>query len=238
MRLDAAPLLLLPGHMCDARLWSTADLPGADLPGKVAYADLTRDDRIAAMAARVLGRAPERFVAMGLSMGGIVALEIARIAPERLAGLVLIDTNAQADLPERSAARIAHQQSVRDGRLRDIVGEEMKPAYLAAENRGRRDILDLLMAMADDLGADVFIRQSEAIRTRPDARAVLGGILCRTLVTCGAEDRLCPPEWHRDMTGAIPGATLHVIDGAGHMPPLEQPERFSHVVTTWLAERA
>ena len=190
------------------------------------------------MASRVLAEAPPRFIAAGLSMGGIVALGIARVAPERLAGLVLIDTNAGADLPERAAARLVHQQGVRDGSLRDIVGEEMKPAYLAVENRGRRDLLDLLMAMAEDLGAGVFLRQSEAIRTRPDARAVLGCIACPTLVMCGAEDRLCPPEWHRDMLGAIPGARLEVIDGAGHLPPLEQPARFSAIVTTWLAERA
>lgn len=223
------PLLLLPGHMCDTRLWSWATLPG-----DVMHADLTRDDTIVAMASRVLADAPPRFVAAGLSMGGIVALEIARVAPERLAGLVLIDTNARADLPERSAARIAHQQGVRDGHLKDIVGEEMKPAYLATANRERRDILDLLMAMAENLGPDVFIRQSEAIRTRPDARAVLGGITCRTLVMCGAEDRLCPPQWHREIASAIPGAALEVIDGAGHLPPLEQPECFSQLVHDWL----
>jgi len=227
------PLLLLPGHMCDARLWSAATFHRS-----VLHADLTSDDTIAAMASRVLAEAPERFVAAGLSMGGIVALEIARTAPKRLAGLVLIDTNASADLPERSAARVAHQQGVRDGHLHDIVGEEMKPTYLAAENRERRDILDLLMAMAEDLGPDVFIRQSEAIRTRPDARMVLGGIACPTLVLCGAEDRLCPPEWHRVMASAIPGAAIEVINGAGHLPPLERPERFSCILAAWFADRA
>lgn len=231
--MPAEPLLLLPGHMCDARLWSAATIPD-----QFFHADLTHDDRIAGMAARALTEGPPRFIAAGLSMGGIVALEIARAAPERLAGLVLIDTNAGADLPERAAARLAHQQGVRDGHLRDIVGEEMKPAYLAAKNRGRQDLLDLLMAMAEDLGAGVFLRQSEAIRTRPDAHAVLGAIACPTLVMCGAEDRLCPPEWHRDMADAIPGARLEVIDGAGHLPPLEQPALFSNLLVTWLAERA
>lgn len=220
--------LLLPGHMCDARLWLWATLPHPAI-----HADLTRDDRIGAMAARVLADAPPRFVAAGLSMGGIVALEIARTAPDRLAGLVLIDTNAGADLPERAAARLAHQGRVLGGALREIVGEEMKPAYLAAENRERRDILDLVMAMAEDLGPDVFVRQSEAIRTRPDARGALIGIMCPTLIMCGADDRLCPPEWHRDMAAAIRGAELHVIDGSGHLPPLEQPERFSHFLGAW-----
>lgn len=119
------------------------------------------------------------------------------------------------------------------GALREIMAREMKPAYLAAQNRERRDILDLVMAMAEDLGTDVFVRQSEAIRTRSDARVVLAGIACPTLVICGAEDRLCPPEWHREMAAAIPGAKLEIIDGSGHLPPLEQPIQFSQVLGAW-----
>lgn len=227
--LNSPPLLLMPGHMCDERLWSTTTF-GTE----IVHADLTRDDSIAAMARRTLANAPPRFVAAGLSMGGIVALEIVRTAPGRVAGLVLIDTNASADLPERSAARIAQQQGVRDGYLREIVGEELKPAYLAEENRDRRDVLDLLMAMAVDIGPDVFCRQSEAIRLRPDASDVLPRVRCPTLILCGAEDSLCPPAWHRDMAARVPGARLEIVEASGHLPPLEQPERFSHILDDWL----
>lgn len=227
------PRLMLPGHMCDARLWSLAAMDGDCVDG-----DLTRDDSIAAMAQRVLAAAPTRFVAIGFSMGGIVALEIARVAPDRLAGVVLSDTNAGADLPERSAARLAQQAEVRGGGLRRVVGEELKPAYLAPENCARQDILDLVMAMAVDLGADVFARQSEALRLRPDATAVLPGIACPVLVLCGADDPLCPPAWHREMAATIPHARLAVVAGAGHLLPLEQPDAFAALIDTWRDQHA
>jgi pimeloyl-ACP methyl ester carboxylesterase len=130
--------------------------------------------------------------------------------------------------------RRAQQAKVQKGFLAEIVRDELKPAYLAPENRDRRDILDLTFGMAMDLGADVFMLQSEALLTRADYRPTLSLIRCPSLVMCGAEDPVCLPEWHREISDAIPYAELHLIEGAGHLPPLEQPQRFSQRILGWL----
>ena len=226
---DATPVLLA-GNMCDARLW-TAEVRAA-LPGAV-DADLARDDTIEVMARRALDAAEGAVLPVGFSMGGIVALAMARLAPKRIAGLVLLDTNPGADLPERATVRPRQQADVRAGALERVVVEELKPNYLATANRGNVAFLALLRDMALALGPDVFVRQSEALRTRPDQRDVLPALAVPVLLACGAEDALCPPEWHRAMAATTCDATLEVIEGAGHMLPLEQPQRLAALIRRW-----
>lgn len=227
--IGATPVLL-PGNMCDARLW-TAEVRAA-LPGAV-DADLSRDETIDAMAARALAQVEGPLLPVGFSMGGIVALAMARLAPERIAGLALIDTNPSADLLERAAVRPRQQADVRRGELERVVVEELKPNYLARANRGDVALLALLRDMALTLGADVFVRQSEALRTRPDQRGVLATLAVPVLIACGAEDDLCPPAWHEAMAADARSATLHVVGGAGHMLPLEQPGRLAAILEQW-----
>ena len=223
-------LLLLPGHMCDARLWRYIDCGSRPLH----HADLTQDDRVECMAMRVLQGAPDRFVAVGFSMGGIVAMHLAAPAAERLVGLVLLDTNAEADLPERALARRRQQARARAGALREVVANELKPNYLSPINRGRADILELTMSMAIDLGPDVFIRQSEALRQRSDARPLLRHISVPTLVACGADDQLCSPDRHREVAAALPNAEFAVVALAGHLLPLERPADLSALLRGFL----
>lgn len=224
--------LLIPGNMCDARLWTQG--VRAALPGAV-DADTTRDDTIAAMAARALAQVTGPILPVGFSMGAIVVLEMARQAPERLAGLVLLDANPAADLPDRAAVRPRQQADVRRGRLEAVVVGELKPRYLARANRGDRVLLDLLRAMALDLGPDVFVAQSEALRTRADLRHVLPVLDVPVLVSCGAEDALCPPAWHQAMADSARRATLHIAADAGHMLPLERPDYLADIITDWKA---
>jgi pimeloyl-ACP methyl ester carboxylesterase len=226
---QATPVLLA-GNMCDARLW-TLDTR-AVLPGAV-DADLTQDDTIAAMAERALAAAEGPLLPVGFSMGGIVALAMAERAPERMAGLVLLDTNASADLPERAAARPRQQADVRAGALERVVVEELKPNYLAVANRADAALLARLRDMALALGPDVFVRQSEALRTRPDLRRVLPSLDAPVLLMCGEEDRLCPPEWHQALAADARAATLHVVPRAGHMLPLEQPAVLAAMLSSW-----
>jgi len=212
--------VLIPGNMCDARLW-TRDVRDA-LPGAV-DADTARDATVAGMAARALAAAQGPLVPVGFSMGAIVALEMARQAPGRVAGAVLIGLNAGPDLPERSARRPAQQAVVLRGGLERVLVEELKPNYLAARNRGDRALLALLRDMGLALGADVFVQQSEALRTRPDLVPALAALDAPVALLCGAEDALCPPAWHRRWLALAPRATLTVVEGAGHMLPLEAP---------------
>lgn len=227
----SAPTLLLPGNMCDARLWG--GLCGVD----GVHADFSRDDSIEKMAQRLLFEHQGPLIPVGFSIGGIVALEMARQAPERIVGLILSDTNAGADLPERAALRPVQQYRVRNGDLATIVADELKPAYLAAQNRDDEEMKALLFDMAMDLGDEVFIRQSEALRTRADLGPVLDHFAGPVLFLCGAEDALCPPEWHHAMAARCNDAEIHIVAGAGHLLPLEQPKQFSAIVSDWLTRK-
>jgi pimeloyl-ACP methyl ester carboxylesterase len=178
-------------------------------------------------------------VAIGFSMGAIVAAEMASRKPSHIAALALVAFNASGDLPERAAARPRQQEGVRQGRLAEIVADELKPNYLADASRGDADLLQTIMSMALRLGPETFVTQSEALRLRRDLRPVLSRLGMPVMLACGSEDRLCPPEWHREWTRAIgPNARCTVINGAGHLLPLEQPQALADALIGWLAEEA
>jgi pimeloyl-ACP methyl ester carboxylesterase len=224
-------LIFIPGNMCDARVWHAV----SDLPGWIRVdAPPLGQASIAAMATAVLAKLHGPIMPVGFSMGGIVALEMARQAPERVKAMVLIDTNAGADLPERAALRPIQQARVQNGELATIVADELKPAYLAAANRNNAPLKQLLFDMAMDLGEDIFMAQSEALRTRDDLGPVFDTFAGPVAVMCGAEDRLCPPEWHEAMARRAKDAQLTIIPDAGHMLPLEQPGAFSAALISWL----
>ena len=219
--------------MCDARLW-TPEVRDA-LTGAV-DADLTHDESIVAMATRALASFAGQLLPVGFSMGAIVAIEMAVQAPDRIVGLAVAGYNATADLPERAAHRPVQQAEVRAGGLERVLVEELKPNYLAARNRGNIELLDLLRAMGMNLGADVFVRQSEALRLRPDRREAIAALDVPVLYMCGAEDTLCPPAWHRDWAERTHHSQFEEIAGAGHMLPLEAPREFAITLSDWLIE--
>ena len=228
------PLVLLPGLMFDARLFApqVAAL-SAEMP--VTVADIGGHDTMAALAAAVLADAPPVFALGGLSMGGIVAMEVLRQAPERVAKLALMDTNALVEAPEMQARRGPQMDKARAGQLEQVMREEMKPNYLT-EGPQRAAILDLCMDMAMDLGADVFVRQSMALRERPDQCDTLRGVRVPTLVLCGRDDRLCPVARHELMHALVSDSVLEIIEGAGHLPTLEQPEQTTVALHRWMED--
>ncbi|QXT38190.1 alpha/beta fold hydrolase [Gymnodinialimonas ceratoperidinii] len=228
----ALPLLLIPGMMCDARLFAP-QIAAFSSHRSVMVANLTGQETIAGFAEDILENAPPRFALAGLSMGGIVAMEIMARAPERVSHLALLDTNPLAEPLERARARLPQIEAVQAGGLRRIMRDEMKPNYLADGPRVG-EILDLCMEMAEALGAEAFVQQSCALATRPDQMETLAQIAVPTLVLCGSEDGLCPPERHRLMRDTIPGAHLDIIEGAGHLPTLEQPDRTNAALASWL----
>lgn len=226
------PLLLLPGMMCDARLFApqvaqfSADRPVmvAPLTGQASFRDLS---------AAILKHAPLRFALAGLSMGGIAAMEIVREAPERVTRLALIDTNPLADSASQTSLRESQIERVSNGNLHEVMRDEMKPNYLS-KGPGREAILELCMSMAGRLGPDVFIQQSRALQQRPDQCDTLRSVAVPTLILCGEDDALCPIERHELMRDLVTGATLAVIPGAGHLPTLEQPELTNRELELWL----
>lgn len=227
------PLVLLPGMMCDARLWGPQ--MGALGRRAVLHATLTEHDTVQALAVAVLAAAPPRFALAGLSMGGIVAMEVLRQAPARVDRLALLDTNPRAELPQVKAAREPQIAAVKSGRLREVMRDELKPNYLV-ESPEKPAILDLCMDMAVDLGAEVFVRQSRALAHRPDQTGTLASWHGPALVLMGAEDRLCPRDRHEQMHALMPQSTLVIVEDAGHLPTLEQPERTTAALIRWLED--
>lgn len=229
----AEPLVLLPGMMCDARLfWPQIRALGRDRA--VMVAPITGASSMGALAQAVLDAAPRRFALAGLSMGGIVAMECLRRAPDRVSRIALLDTNCLAEAPQVAAAREPQIVAAQCGRLADVMREEMKPRYLAP-GPGRVEVMRLVMEMALDLGPQVFIAQSRALQRRPDQEATLRRARLPALVLCGEHDALCPVQRHEFMAGLIPGADLVVVPDAGHLPTLEQPEAVTAALHSWLA---
>ena len=194
---------------------------------------MTGHDTIEALAQDVLDNSPPRFALAGLSMGGILAMEVIRRAPDRVTHLALLDTNPKAEMPEVQARRLPQIDRAKQGRLREVMVEEMKPNYLV-DGPNRAAILDLCLHMAQDLGPEVFISQSRALAARPDQQDTLKSIDVPTLVLCGRADSLCPLSRHELMKDLIPGSRLVIIEEAGHLPVLEQPETTNEALKAWL----
>src|SRR5580704_15765607 len=177
------PLVLLPGLLCDAALWAPQVAALSDIADP-SVADLSRDDSLAGMARRVLSAAPARFALAGLSMGGYVAQEIMRRSPERVTRLALLDTSARADTLERAAQRRGFIELAHKGQFKGIQ-PRMLPVYLHPDHLQDKAITDAVLAMAERIGKDAFLRQQQAIMNRPDGREDLKRIAVPTLVLCG-----------------------------------------------------
>lgn len=228
-------LLLLPGLLCDARLWRDQVAALRDA-AECRVADLTRDDSLDAMVDRAVRDMPERFAVCGLSMGGYVALALMRRAPERVTHLCLMDTGARPDTPEQARRRRGLMALIRSGRgaFRGVA-PRLLPQLLHPDRAADPVLGAEVIAMAERVGRDAYLRQQTAILGRPDSRPDLSGIAVPTLVAVGEGDQLTPPELSREMAAAIPGARPEVLAGCGHLPPMEDPARVSALLWGWLA---
>ncbi|WP_019954208.1 alpha/beta fold hydrolase [Yoonia vestfoldensis] len=222
------PLVLIPGMMCDARMWGAVP-DGLAVP--VHHACPVGADTIADLAALLLRDLPDRFALAGLSMGGIVAMAMAALAPERVLRLALLDTNPRAETPQVQARRQPQIDRAARGDLAGVLRDDMIPHYLAAPDPA---IEALCLDMALDAGPQVFRDQSIALRDRPDQQDALRGFTGPALVLTGAQDRLCPRDRHDLMHALMPQSDLVIIDGAGHVPPLEQPVATAAALRRWL----
>jgi pimeloyl-ACP methyl ester carboxylesterase len=225
------PLLLLPGLLCDERLWCHQAAALSDIASPI-IADLTRDDTLAAMAKRALAAAPERFALAGLSMGGYVAFEILRRAPERVTRLALFDTSAAPDTPDRLAQRRAGISSLAVGRFVGVT-KRLLPQLVHADHLDG-PVGAELVAMAARVGAEAYLRQSRAILGRPDSRPLLPTITVPTLVAVGEDDALTPPAVALEILRGIRDARFHLFRRCGHLPALERPEETTGLLRDWL----
>ncbi|MBR0653118.1 alpha/beta fold hydrolase [Roseomonas terrae] len=225
------PLLLLPGLLCDARLWRDQAAALAPIAAPV-VADLTLDDRIEAMAERALASLEGPFALAGLSMGGYVALEVMRRAPGRVTRLALLDTSARPDTEEQKRRRRGLISLSRSGQFRGVT-PRLLPS-LIHPSRLDGPVADDVMAMAERVGKEAFLRQQEAIMNRVDSRPGLSQIAVPTLVGVGAADVLTPPELAAEMAALIPGARLRHFAGTGHLPTMETPEAVNATLAAWL----
>ena len=225
----ASDLLLLPGLICDERLWRDVI---AGLNAESVVADLTQDDSIPAMAARALATAPPRFALAGLSMGGYVAFEIVRQAPERVTHLALFDTSARPDDEARRATRRKGIDMVGQGKFvgvsRGLLGSLIAPQHMGTEIA--RDV----QAMSERVGQEAYIRQQVAIMNRIDSRPTLAAIDVPTLVGVGEMDKMTPLELAEEMAAGIVGAELVRFADSAHLPTMENPGAVVEAMRGWL----
>jgi pimeloyl-ACP methyl ester carboxylesterase len=226
------PLVLLPGMMCDERLFAP-QISELSKQREVHFVQISGYKTISELAADVLNNAPPVFALAGLSMGGIVAMEVLSQASERVERLALLDTNPLAELSDVAKRRGPQIDAVRNGQLKEIIRDEMKPNYLFDGDK-KTKILKLCMDMALDIGPDAFIRQSIALRDRIDQKNTLRTYKRPALVLCGRHDVLCPLERHELMHNLLENSKLEIIEDAGHLPTLEQPKITTMALISWL----
>ena len=223
---------MVPGMMCDERIFSP-QIEELSKNLEVTVADISSFPTVRELASDLLKKAPKSFSLLGHSMGGIVAMEIYSQEPNRIEKLILMDTNPKAGLDEVKLKREPQIKDVREGKLLEVMRDEMKPNYLA-ENENKSSDLDVCMDMALSLGPDVFINKSRALQKRTDQLNTIQSINIPVLIMCGSEDKLCTVERYEMMHNMISDSDLKIINNAGHMPTLEQPRETTEVLKEWL----
>ena len=229
---DSPPLLLVPGLTCSARLFA-AQIVALWRYGPVTVADHRRDADIKALAARILSTAPPRFALAGLSFGGYVAFEMMRQAPARVAKLALLDTSARPDTPEQTAGRKVQIEVAQTGRYGEIADLSI-PRYLHRDRQSDAAMTGIVRQMVDETGPEAFVRQLQAIMSRPDSRPMLSSIRCPTLVLVGDGDLATPPALNKEIADGIPGARLVVVPACGHLSTVERPNAVNAALSDWL----
>jgi pimeloyl-ACP methyl ester carboxylesterase len=232
--MEKTKLVVVPGLLCDARLWS-AQLEHLSDIAEMWVADHTRSTTMAGIARDVLRDAPfGKFALAGLSMGGYISLEIMRQAPQRVRKLALLDTAARGETPEQTKSRHELIELVERSGL-GSVSDALMPLAIHPSRLSERGLTDSIRSMFADTGKAAFIGQLRAIMCRAECRPLLAAIGCPTLVLCGRQDQLTPLDRHEEMAAGINGAVLEVLDDCGHMSTMERPDEVNRALRRWLA---
>lgn len=231
--MDDLPIVLIPGLNATARVFSDA-IPALWGFGTVSVANHRRGESMAEIARLILREAPPSFALGGFSMGGYIALEIMRQAPERVRRLALIDTSARADAREQTERRRQLMDIARSGGFARIADLQFANSVHPG-NAGREDLKAINREMALANGADAYLRQQQAIIGRPDSRPGLAAISCPTLILVGEGDQITPPALAHEMADLIAGSRVVVVPGAGHMALIEEPRAVTDALVGWLS---
>lgn len=231
--MNKPPLILLPGTLCDERLWQH-QVESLSSLADVSVVLLTEEDSIEDMARRVLKEAPERFALAGLSLGGIVALEIVKQAPERVIKLALLDTNPRPPREEQIETWEKFIDMAEGGEFKQITKDYLLPVLIRPDSQENEELTSEIVKMADNIGKSAMIRQMRALISKPDGRAALNKIGCPTLVMTGENDTVCTMDMHVELAENIKNSKLVTIDHCGHLSSMEQPEAVSAVLQYWL----
>lgn len=231
--MEKTPVILLPGSLCDERLWQPQLEFLTDL-AEMTVGKLSDFDRIEDLAENILSEAPEKFALAGLSLGGIVALEIMRIAPERVMKLALFDTNPFPPRMDQKATWNKFLKMVDDNKFLEITEKHLMPVLIHRDHQKNKVLVDTIIQMAKTIGEKAYVNQLLAIMNREDQRGILPTIKCPTTVIVGRQDAVCPIEMSEYMVKKIPQAKLRVVENAGHLPTLEQSEIVNTYMREWL----
>ena len=227
------PFLLVPGLNCDARVY--AGVAHALWPfGPVTIANHQTGATIEAIAEAILADAPPQFALIGFSMGGYIAFDIVRQAPERVLKLGLLDTTARPDTEESTTNRRRMIALAQKGKFIDAVNQTF-PKSVHAENAENSDLYAIHRGMAEANGPKIYEQQQEAIIARPDSRPTLATIKIPTLVMVGEGDQITPPDAAREMHEGIAGSKLVVVPRGGHLALLENPGPVHAALREWAA---
>ena len=228
------PLVFIPGMMCDSRLFQP-QINEFSKQYMVCAAPASSSDTIENISFEILRYLPTKFTLIGLSMGGILAMEIIKKVPERVMKIVLMDTNYKSETAEIKSRRLPQIKLANEGRLEDIMCQQIQNNYLRTDKKNQ-EIFDLCLSMATDLGKEIFINQSKALATRKDYKSTLKNIKVPSLIICGEHDRICPIKVHIEMESLIENSTLEIIPDAAHLPTLEQPVYLNKIIGKWLLQ--
>ncbi|TRW16809.1 alpha/beta fold hydrolase [Glacieibacterium frigidum] len=225
------PLLLLPGLMCDARIFAAQLVRFGEATAIDGFG--TRTD-FGAMARHVLDTAPPRFSLLGHSMGARVALEVVRLAPDRVVRLALVSTGTH---PVRPGEADKRRRLVEIGRTQGVSAlvDEWLPPMLAPAHRTDPTMIEPLRAMCEAVGVAAFAAQIDALLSRPALETLLPAIRCPTLIAVGDADEWSPPAQHVLIRDAVPNARMTIVPGAGHMLPVEAPAALNDAIADWLS---
>jgi len=230
--MSSVPLVLLPPMLCDVRVFG-AQLAALSPDVPMLYAPTTHGERIEEIASQILSWTPQKFALAGVGMGASVALEIMRRASDRVTRIALISGTAHGETPEGASAREPKIVAARSGRFEEVIAQELNPNWLSPSSP-KAEINQLMADMARNQGAETYVRQARAMQRRRDQQATLRLIDCPAWVICGADDSHQPVMRHEFSAEMIPGAELHVVENAGFMPTLEQPERMTELLHGFL----